>query len=89
MKTQNCLQSVTLVLQKQVKKAIMNHHPHSHPQFSNGHYLTLKKVIGLTEAHQDKFWTKLLPFLNQLQVGLEILDNLASAYQQGQYIISV
>ena len=32
---------------------------HSHPQFSNGPYLTLKKVIGLTEAHQDKFWTKL------------------------------
>ena len=41
-------------------------------------YLTLKKVIGLTEAHQDKFWAKLLPFLKKLQVGLEILDNLAS-----------
>ena len=67
----------------------MNHHPHSYPQFSNGPNLTLKKVIGLTEAHQDKFWTKLLPFLNQLQVGLEILDNLASTYQQGQNIISV
>ena len=67
----------------------MNHHPHSYPQFSNGPYLTLKKVTGLTEAHQDKFWTKLLPFLNQLQVGLEILDNLASAYQQGEYMISV
>ena len=36
-----------------VKKAIMNHLPH--PQFSHGPYLTLKKVIGLTEAHQDKF----------------------------------
>ena len=89
MKTQNCLQSFTFVVQKQVKKAIMNHHPHSYPQFSNGPNLTLKKVIGLTEAHQDKFWTKLLPFLNQLQVGLEILDNLASTYQQGQNIISV
>ena len=71
--TQNCLESVILVLQKQevwkncansfpkeesgyyryVKKAIMNHNPL--PQFSHGPYLTLKKVIGLTEAHQDKF----------------------------------
>ena len=35
------------------KRLSWNHHPHS--QFSHGPYLTLKKVIGLTEAHQDKF----------------------------------
>ena len=70
------------------EKAIMKSSS-GHPQFNHGLYLTLKKVIDLTEAHQDKFWTKLLPFLSQLQVGLEILNNLASMFQQEHYIISV
>ena len=54
-----------------VKKAIIH-----------GPYLTLEKVIGHTEAHQEKFRPRLFPFPDQHRVGLAISDNLLHINKQ-------
>ena len=44
--------------------------------------LSYKKVIGHTEAHQEKFRPRLFPFPDQHRVGLAISDNLLHINKQ-------